>query len=399
MFREHLVISPASTLFQSLHAPAMPVAYKPLSTHDPERDPHTDSPAIPDPNSHSARAKNLLLRLLLLAAVMYAAFRALGSIRPRMRTPCHIAPSHRNLSSLPSHYTLPSGDQIPAIALGVWQADPGQVGAAVKTALKTGYRHIDGAWIYRNEAEVGQAIKESGVPRDQLWLTSKLWNTFHTPEDVEPALDDTLAKLGTDYLDLYLVHWPIAFRKGTTVLDEGLTADPYPTWQALEEVVAKGKVRNIGISNFNIKRIQNLTANPLRVQPAVNQVELNFWNPQPELLKWSKAHGLLLEAYSPLGSAKQVQATLRAPAVQAAAAQLGITPAQAVVSWHVQRGTVVLPKSVTPARVEENFQVHALPDDLFAQLEDAAAAHPPQRVVNPSQGWGLGFDVFDDYPQ
>lgn len=169
MFREHLVISPASTLFQSLHAPAMPVAYKPLSTHDPERDPHTDSPAIPDPNSHSARAKNLLLRLLLLAAVMYAAFRALGSIRPRMRAPCHIAPSHRNLSSLPSHYTLPSGDQIPAIALGtislsprlkstctdplaitgVWQADPGQVGAAVKTALKTGYRHIDGAWIYR----------------------------------------------------------------------------------------------------------------------------------------------------------------------------------------------------------------------------------------------------------
>lgn len=211
------------------------------------------------------------------------------------------------------------------------------------------------------------------MSRNDLWLTSKLWNTFHAPEDVEPALDESLSKLGTDYLDLYLIHWPVAFGKGTSDVDEALTADPYPTWQKLEELVEKGKIRNIGISkcaalpsfkvpsvnhksSFNIPRVKNLTANNLKIHPAVNQVELNFWNPQPELLAWSKENGLLLEAYSPLGSNKQVKETLSQPAVRKIADTLGITPAQAVISWHVQRGTVVLPKSVTPSRVEENYK-------------------------------------------
>ncbi|KIP02979.1 hypothetical protein PHLGIDRAFT_78304 [Phlebiopsis gigantea 11061_1 CR5-6] len=280
---------------------------------------------------------------------------------------------------------------------GVWKAGPGEVGQAVSAALKAGYRHIDGAWAYRNEEEVGKAIHESGIPREQIWLTSKLWNNFHAPEDVEPALDESLGKLGTEYLDLYLIHWPIAFKKeGNNVLDVELTADPYPTWKKLEELVDKGKIRNIGISNFNIARIKNLTANPLKYQPAVNQVELNFFNPQPELLKWAKDNGLVLEAYSPLGSNNQVKETLSVPEVQAIAKELNITPAQAVISWHVQRGTVVLPKSVTPSRIEENLQVVALPQDAFEKLEAAAAAHPPKRVVNPSQGWGLGFDLFED---
>ncbi|KAI0727164.1 NADP-dependent oxidoreductase domain-containing protein [Fomitopsis betulina] len=311
---------------------------------------------------------------------------------------CHRQHKSVDADNLPTHYTLPSGDKIPSVALGVWQAGEGEVGAAVKAALEAGYRHIDGAWKYDNEAEVGQAVKESGVAREDIWLTSKLWNWFHAPEDVEPILDKTLTDLQTDYLDLYIIHWPIALKKGTFELDEALTADPYPTWKKLEEMVDKGKVRNIGISNFNIPRIKNLTANPLKYKPAVNQVELSYWNPQPELLEWCKENGLLLEAYSPLGSNKQVKETLQLPEVQAVAKELNITAAQAIISWHVQRGTVVLPKSVTPSRVKENLHISKLPDGLFVKLEKAATSHPPQRMVNPSKTYRLGFDLFDDYP-
>ncbi|OCH92819.1 hypothetical protein OBBRIDRAFT_790840 [Obba rivulosa] len=347
----------------------------------------------------AVRRKKILFGIIAVAAAMYAVFSAARFLVRSSRLACHKPPGlHRNLSSLPDHFTLPSGDNIPSVALGVWQAGRGEVGNAVKTALKTGYRHIDGAWAYGNEAEVGQALKESGVPRDEVWLTSKLWNNFHAPEDVEPVLDDSLNKLGTDYLDLYIIHWPIAFKKDTSQYDPELTADPYPTWQKLEEMVEKGKVRNIGVSNFNIPRLENLTANPLKIKPAVNQVELNFWNPQPELLKWSNDNGIPLEAYSPLGGTGYVQKSLNVPQVKAIAAELGLTPAQVLISWQVQRGTIVLPKSVTPSRIEENFQIFELPEALFVKLERAAQSHPPQRVGNPSKQWGLPFDIFDDYP-
>jgi len=339
----------------------------------------------------------LFVGALAIAFGMFMSLRAFSRLSPWRSC----TGSHRKLSNstggLQSHFQLPSGDKIPSVALGVWQAGKGEVGNAVKVALASGYRHIDGAWAYRNEEEVGQAIRDSKVNRSDIWLTSKLWNNFHAPADVESALDDSLQKLGTEYLDLYIIHWPIAFKKdGNNVYDSELSDDPYPTWKKLEEMVDKGKVRNIGISNFNIRRILNLTANPLKYQPAVNQVELNFWNPQPELLKWSKENGLLLEAYSPLGSTNQVKQSLQVPEVQKIAKELDITPAQVLISWAVQRGTIVLPKSVTPSRVEENLQIAALPTELFEQLEAAAAAHTPQRVVNPSKGWGLDFDIFDD---
>ncbi|KIY52439.1 Aldo/keto reductase [Fistulina hepatica ATCC 64428] len=309
----------------------------------------------------------------------------------------HIGENTSSAVTLPTHYTLNSGDKIPSVALGVWKASPGNVGQAVKVALGAGYTHIDGAWIYGNEKEVGEAIRESGVAREDIWVTSKLWNTFHYPEDVERGLDESLGKLGLDYLDLYLVHWPVAFKKDGTPYDEELTAEPFPTWQKLEEMVEKGKVRNIGISNFNARRIEALLSHPdLKIKPAVLQVELSYWNPQSELITLAKSYGIAVEAYSPLGGDGMVGKTLSLPVVKHIAAKTGLTPAQVVISWHVQRGTVVLPKSVTPSRIEENLQVHALPQDLFDELEAAANAHEPFRTINPSQAWGLDFDVFDD---
>ncbi|KAF8627391.1 hypothetical protein AX17_006206 [Amanita inopinata Kibby_2008] len=347
--------------------------------------------------SNHKRLKETLFLFLAVVAIMYASFslrHLFYGQRLFRATNCHPA-WHRNISSksgLPTHYSLPSGDEIPSIALGVWRSEPGRVGGAVKTALRAGYRHIDGAWIYGNEAEVGQALKESAVPRNQIWLTSKLWNAFHAPEDIETVLDESLTKLGTDYLDLYLIHWPVAINKNQDV-DWDLTENPYPTWQKLEELVERGKIRNIGVSNFNVRRLKNLTGNPLKIKPAVNQVEVNFWFPQPDLLKWSKENGILLEAYSPLGSAERVRESLSVPEVVEIAAELDMTPAQVLISWHIQRGTVVLPKSVTPSRVEENHQVAKLSQAAFERLERAATSHTPQRGVDPSKRWGI--DIFD----
>ncbi|KAJ7859002.1 NADP-dependent oxidoreductase domain-containing protein [Mycena leptocephala] len=310
---------------------------------------------------------------------MFVLFSGIRHVSRTARPRCIGGRLHRNMTSLPSHYALPSGDKIPSVALGVWQAGTNEVGKAVATALKAGYRHIDGAWIYRNEVEVGKALKESGVPREDVWITSKLWNTFHAPEDIEPALDDSLAKLGTEYLDMYLIHWPLAKKDGQPY-DKELTENPYPTWQKLEEMVEKGKIRNIGVS-----KLENLTANPLKFRPAVNQVEISYWIPQPELLK----------AYSPLGSTGKVGDTLAVPEIKEIAAELGMTPAQVVISWHVQRGTVVLPKSVTPSRIVENLQVSALPPALFDKLERAATSHKPYPRLNPSKNWGIDFDIFD----
>jgi len=182
--------------------------------------------------------------------------------------------------------------------------------------------------------------------------------------------------------------------KETGKVDEYLTEHPFKTWKVLEELVNKGKIRNIGVSNFNQRRLLNLTSSDITIKPAVNQVELNFWNPQPELLKWSKEQGILLSAYSPLGGGRTVNKSLRLPIVRDIAEKLKITPAQVLISWHVQRGTVVLPKSVHTARIAENYQIFALPADLFNALENAATSHPPHRESDPSSRWGV--DIFED---
>ncbi|KAL8293593.1 hypothetical protein RQP46_000294 [Phenoliferia psychrophenolica] len=240
-----------------------------------------------------------------------------------------------------------TGGKIPAVGLGTWQSPPGQVRDAVKVAIQSGYRHIDCAAIYRNENEVGEGIKDS-------------------------AVNDSLKRLGTSYLDLYIIHWPVAFSVNPSkanpkpTIDRALTLDPEPTWRVLESLVQSGKVRNIGISNFTAQKAQALY-DKATIKPAVNQVELSLGCPQPALLEWAKQTGVLLQAYSPLGS---TGATHRDdPVVMAIAKAHGCDPANVLISWQVQRGCVVLPKSVTASRIVSNFKSVELSASDVAKLE------------------------------
>ncbi|KZT52239.1 Aldo/keto reductase [Calocera cornea HHB12733] len=311
------------------------------------------------------------------------------------------------MSGLPSSFKLFTGALIPSLGFGTWQAAKGQVGNAVAHALRTGYRHIDCAYIYGNEEEVGAAIKDSGIPRKELWITSKLWNGFHRPQDVEDMYHKSAKDLQAGYLDLYLIHWPVAFglgadgkpanrpldKDGNLVVDYALTDDYLSTWRAMEALVDKGTARHIGISNFNIRKTKDLLSKA-KIRPAVNQVEMNFHWPQHELVKWAKANNVLLEAYSPLGSGDRAKEMLADPTIVEIARKNGIAPSRILLSWQIQRGNVVLAKSVTPSRIEDNFFVQKLLAEDFEALEKISAEYPNKsRVVNPS--WG-GLDVFED---
>nr|WP_216902322.1 aldo/keto reductase [Synechococcus sp. CCY 9618] len=274
------------------------------------------------------------------------------------------------------------------LGLGTWNAPPGDVGAAVHAALRLGYRHIDCAAIYGNEAEIGEAlsaaIREGVVTREQLWITSKLWNNAHAPADVQPALERTLADLQLDHLDLYLIHWPVAFRPG--VLMPETAADLIPleelpiasTWAAMEAAVEQGLCRHIGVSNFGRATLESLLAQA-RIRPATNQVELHPYLQQNELLAFCQALGIPLTGYAPLGSAGRPAfirpagepVLLEDPTINAIAQQRGITPAQVLLRWALQRGTAVIPKSVSPGRLCENLM--AAEGDLAAEDMEAIA--------------------------
>lgn len=289
---------------------------------------------------------------------------------------------------------------MPIIGLGTWKSKPGEVYEAVLTALKTGYRHIDCAPIYGNEAEVGNAIRDAisqGVlERKDLWVTSKLWNDAHRKKDVIPALKKTLKDLKLDYLDLFLIHWPVALKKGVMFpkgSDDFLSLEQVPvteTWQGMEAAVDEGLVRHIGVSNFNLERVKHLVNNS-RIQPEMNQVELHPFLPQSDLLDGCRDLGVHLTAYSPLGSKDRSSAIkkddepllLEHPAVKRVADKRNCTPGQVLISWAVHRGTAVIPKSTNAGRIQENLK-SAEVELSVEDLQFIAQIGPEYRFVDGS---------------
>nr|WP_204264512.1 aldo/keto reductase [Geodermatophilus normandii] len=233
-----------------------------------------------------------------------------------------------------------NGVQIPQLGFGVYQIPPEETVEAVRTALEVGYRHIDTAEMYGNEKEVGRAVRESGIDRSEVFVTSKLNNGFHRRDDALRAFDQTLADLGFDQLDLFLIHWPLPT----------IDVDYVETWKAMEEIYAGGRCRAIGVSNFNPHHLRRLFAET-EVRPAVNQIEVHPYLANDEVRAFDADHEIVTEAWSPIAQGK----VLDDPAVTTIAETLGRTPAQVVLRWHVQRGDVVFPKSVTRERVEQNF--------------------------------------------
>jgi 2,5-diketo-D-gluconate reductase A len=237
--------------------------------------------------------------------------------------------------------TLNNGVEIPQLGFGVWQVSTEDIVTSVATALRVGYRHIDTAAIYRNEEGVGQAIAESGIPRDELFVTTKLWNDDQGRDTVGPALDASLAKLGLDHVDLYLIHWP-APKRGAYI----------DAWLGMEEQLAAGKTRAIGLSNFQASHLAEVLEAGT-VVPAVDQIELHPTFTQEDLVAEVTSHGIAIESWSPLGQAQD----LTDPVITDIAARLGKTAAQVILRWHLQKGYIVFPKSVTPARIEQNYDV------------------------------------------
>jgi 2,5-diketo-D-gluconate reductase A len=246
------------------------------------------------------------------------------------------------MSAVPT-ITLNDGKPIPQLGFGVFQIQPADTAKAVGLALDVGYRHIDTAEMYRNEKQVGEGVRASGLDRSEVFVTSKLNNGFHRPADTRSAFAGTLAELDLDYVDLFLIHWPLP-----TLYDGDFVA----TWKALEELHREGSVRSIGVSNFQVAHLQRLAAESDTV-PAVNQIEIHPYFTNDEVRAYGRAHEIATEAWSPLSQG----AVLGDPVIGRVAAKVDRTPAQVVLRWHIERGDIVFPKSTTPQRIKENFEL------------------------------------------
>jgi 2,5-diketo-D-gluconate reductase A len=265
-------------------------------------------------------------------------------------------------TSIPA-VTLHDGVEIPQLGFGVFQVPPEKTQDAVEEALEAGYRHIDTAAAYRNERGVGAAIAASGIPREEIFVTTKLWNSAQGYESTLGAFQKSIDRLGMDYVDLYLIHWPVP--------SEGRALD---TWRAFEKLYAEGGSRTIGVSNFRIEDLEQLEREA-EMLPTVNQIELHPHFPQAELRAWHREHGIATESWSPLAQGD----LLANETIAAVAARHDRTPAQAILRWHLQLGNVVIPKSVTPKRIRENFALFdfELTDDDMTEI---AALDVGQRI-------------------
>jgi 2,5-diketo-D-gluconate reductase A len=239
--------------------------------------------------------------------------------------------------------TLNDGRSIPQLGFGVFQIRPLDTAEAVANALEVGFRHIDTAEMYGNESGVGEAVRASGLDRAEVFITSKLNNRYHRPEDARRAFESTLTELGFDYVDLFLIHWPLPTLYG---------GDFVSTWKTLEEFRADGRARSIGVSNFQVQHLQRLAA-ASDEPPAINQIELHPYLLNEQVRAYDEAHNIATQAWSPIAQGT----VLTDPVITAIAGKLSRSPAQVVLRWHIQRGTIVFPKSTTPARIRENFEL------------------------------------------
>ena len=271
---------------------------------------------------------------------------------------------------------LNNGRTIPQFGFGVFQIRPADTAAAVATALEAGYRHIDTAEMYGNEKAVGTAIAKSGLDRADVFVTSKLNNGFHRPDDARRAFAESLDALGFDYLDLFLIHWPLPTRYG---------GDYVSTWQTLEEFYRDGRARSIGVSNFQPHHLRRLHGES-GITPAVNQIEVHPYLTQDDVRVFCAEHQIAIEAWSPLAQGL----VLDDPTIVSIAKAVGKTPAQVVLRWHIERGDIVFPKSVTPARISENIDIF----DFELSGEDVEAI----TALNKNQRTGPDPDKFDWIP-